>query len=141
MKVQITQQHIFTDVDTHRIPQFFHQSIQKIFEFLEEHQVVIPANPYHWEEWQESQDTGIYVYPGRATSTTHDWIVEGYIRNLGHYDPTDFVFNHRLMIQNSWQKVKIEILVLIGAGKYEVFFDVNLPESLEDPFMRALLGS
>lgn len=140
MKVKIEQNCIFTDVDINVIPEFIHLSLNKIFLFFEEHHMVIPAKPFKWETWQDNPDTGIYVKAGRATSTTHDWIVEGYIRGLGHDDPQDFVFNHRMIIQNSWMNVKIEILVMLAEGRYEVYFDFILPKALEKPFADSLLA-
>lgn len=143
MRVKIDNEIIFGSVSTHKIPDFYKDLTDKIFEFMKESGMVIPDITYKWEKWQENIDTGVYVYPGRMTSvpTYSDWIVEGFIRNTHQYDDPGFVYTHRLIIQNSWLKVKIELLVLLGADVYELYLDFVLPEELQKPFADRLLAT
>ncbi len=143
MRVEIENEIIFGSVSTHKIPDFYKDLTDKIFEFFREQGLVIPDVPYKWAKWQENLDTGIYVYPGRLTSvaTYSDWIVEGFIRNTTEYDASEFVYTHKLMIQNSWRKVKIEMNVLVGAGNYAIYFDIDLPSGMEKPFVERLLAT
>jgi hypothetical protein len=143
MRIKIENKIIFGSVSTHNIPDFYKELTDKIFEFFKEHGVVISDVPYKFHKWQENLDTGIYVYPGRITSvpTYSDWIVEGFIRSTTEYDPKDFIYTHKLMIQNSYRKVKIEMTVLIGAGNYAIYFDLDLPGEFEKPFVERLLAT
>jgi hypothetical protein len=143
MRIQITQEFIFKTVSVNQIPDFFKEITDVIFKWLREQKMVIPETPYQWLTWQENPDTGIYLNAGRLTSVRaySDWIVEGFIRELSHYDEPGFIYTHQLVIQNAWQKVKIEVKVLLGRDVYEVYFEVELPEALQKPFVDSLLAT
>lgn len=143
MRIKIENEIIFGSVSTYRIPEFYKELTDKIIEFFKEKGVTAPDFSYKWEQWQENIDTGIYLYAGRITSVKSysDWIVEGFIRSRSHYDDNGYIYTHKLMLQNSWRKVKIELTVLMGDGLHGLFFDLDLPAEFEKPFVERLLAT
>lgn len=141
--MKVENEIIFGSISTYNLPDFYKNVTDRIFDFLKEQGMIIPDVPYKWEKWQENMDTGIYVYAGRISTVVNygDWIVEGFIRNTHEYDEPGFVYTHRLIIQNAWRKVKIELTVLLGAGVFEIYFDTELPEKLQKPFIDCLVAT
>lgn len=141
MRIKIENEIIFGSVSTHRIPEFYRELTDKVIEFFKENGVSAPDFCYKWEQWQENIDTGVYLYAGRISSVKSysDWIVEGFIRSTSHYDDNGYIYIHKLLIQNPWIKVKIELTVLLGDGIYSLYFDLDLPREFEKSFVDRLL--